>query len=131
MQRDSTHALSDRQFAMMRVLWERDEATVAEVQEALDRSLAITTVATMRTRLEKRGVVSRRAEGRQFVYRAAVAERDVRQTMVSELMERLFQGDAAALVNHLVREGEIEPDELAELKQRIDADREKGGRDEH
>ena len=41
--------------------------------------------------------------------------------MVGALTERLFRGDAAELVNHLLAEREIEPDELERLKQRIEA----------
>ncbi|NIP78946.1 MAG: BlaI/MecI/CopY family transcriptional regulator, partial [Gemmatimonadetes bacterium] len=51
----------------MAVLWERGEATVVVVREALEpeRELAHTTVSTLLTRLERRGVVTRRKEGRQ------------------------------------------------------------------
>lgn len=121
-------ALSDAQLALMRVLWDEDEASVVAVQEALqpERPLAVTTVATMLSRLHRKGVVARRTEGRQFIYRAAVEEDDVRRSMVSELMERLFEGDANALVSHLVAEGEIDADELTRIRKKIAA--KKGGR---
>ncbi len=123
-----SRALSANQLAILRVLWTSEEATVAEVQEALEatRPLAPTTVATMLSRLHARGIVGRRTEGRHFVYRAAVAEDDVRRTMVSDLMARMFEGDAAALVNHLVSEGESEPEELATIRRRIAGRRKKG-----
>lgn len=127
--------LSDLQLAILRVLWSRDEATVAAVRDALrgDRDLALTTVATMLSRLAGRGVVSRRTEGRQFVYRAAVEEKDVRRSMVSALMERLFEGDPAALVNHLIDEGDLDKRQLDELKRMLAASaqpaaKKKGGR---
>lgn len=125
-------ALSESQLAIMRVLWDQDEATVLAVQEGLrpDRQLAVTTVATMLSRLHDKGIVARRTEGRQFVYRAAVDEADVRRSMVSQLMERMFEGDAGALVHHLVSEGRINPDELARIRRRIAAQkRKKGGGD--
>lgn len=111
--------LSDLQVAILRVLWRDGEATVAQVQDALradGRDLAHTSVATMLTRLEAREVVSRRTEGRQFVYRARVAEADVKRSMVGALTEKLFAGDPAALVHHLIDEGAIDPDELARLR---------------
>eukprot|EP01034_Spumella_vulgaris_P005285 gene5285-6745_t len=67
-------ALSELQLALMRVLWERGEASTAEVVEALHeagRALAHTTVATLLTRLEKRGMISASRDGRQLRYRAA------------------------------------------------------------
>ncbi len=127
----SRKQLSDLQLAILRVLWARDEATVAEVTDALraERDLALTTVATMLSRLEKRGVVERRTEGRQFVYRAAVEETDVRRSMVSALMDRLFEGDPAALVNHLIDEGEMDKRQLDKLKRMLAAaPKKKGGR---
>ena len=110
--------LSDLQLAVMRELWNRGEATTADVAEALDaeRGLAHTTIATLLTRLEKRGVVSSRRDGRQIAYRARVSESDVRRSMVSGLIASVFGGDAQALVTHLVRESEVEPGDLDRIR---------------
>ena len=118
-----TYQLGDLQYAIMRVLWDQKEATAAQVHRALldERGLAPTTIATMLNKLEKKGVVTHRAEGRQYVYRALVVERDIRRSMVSELVERVFEGDAAALVNHLIEERDIDPVELETLKALINA----------
>ena len=120
--------LSDLQLATMRVLWEKGEATVAEVHAELhaDRGLAPTTVATTLARLEKRGVVTHETEGRQYVYRPLVAEEDVRRSMVGALTDQLFEGDPAALVNHLLTKRDIEPDELERLKQLIEERQQRG-----
>ncbi len=107
--------LGELQLALMRVLWERGEATVAEVHAALG-SRALTTIATMLTKMERKGVVEHRLEGRQFVYRPTVSEAVVMKTMVASLTERLFSGDVTALVNHLLTEQEIDLDELERLK---------------
>lgn len=119
--------LSDLQLAVMRVLWERGRATVTEVHEALvaKRGLAPTTVATTLARLEKRGAVAHERKGRQFVYEPRVLEPDVKRSMVSALTERLFRGNAAELVDHLLTEREIEPEELERLKSLLEARRSK------
>jgi BlaI family penicillinase repressor len=120
---EAAHHLGDLQLAIMRVLWARQEASVAEVHEALEaeRGLALTTIATMLAKMEKKGVVGHRAEGRRFLYRPLVDEGQVRRSMVSELTSQLFRGDVTALVNHLLSEHEIDPGELAELKKLIAA----------
>jgi BlaI family transcriptional regulator, penicillinase repressor len=102
----------------MRVLWDAGEATVAEVRSALsdERDRALTTIATMLSKLEKRGVVEHRTEGRQFVYRALVSEAEVARSMVLDLTKRVFDGDASALVSHLLAEHEIDAGELERLK---------------
>ena len=115
--------LTELQIAILRLLWEQGEATVADIWEALhrERGLAQTTVATLLTRLERRGVVARRAEQRQYLYRALVTESAVQRSMVGELTERLFEGDVTALVNHLLSSQEIAPGDLARLRTMIDA----------
>ena len=77
--------LTASQLAIMQVLWSRDEASVSDVQRALTgRRLALTTVATMLVRLEQRGLVSHRVEGRQYIYRSRVSPADVRETVTRE-----------------------------------------------
>jgi len=117
----SRHSLGDLQAAIMRVLWERGEATTTEVHRSLlaERGLAPTTIATMLRKMEEKGVVRHRAAGRQFVYRPAVSEDAVRRSMVSDLVERLFGGDPAALVSHLVSEHEVDTAELEALRRRL------------
>ena len=112
------HTLGELQHAIMRVLWASGEATTAAVHETLyaERGLAPTTIATMLRKMEDKGVVAHRTEGRQFVYRPTVSESDIRSSMVGELLDRLFAGDAAALVSHLVAEGGMDETELAELR---------------
>jgi BlaI family penicillinase repressor len=119
--------LGKLQLAIMRVLWRRGEAAVSEVHEDLEaeRGLAPTTVATMLAKLERKGVVSHRSEGRRFIYRPLVNEEQVRRSMVDELTLQLFHGDVTALVNHLLSEHSIEAGELAELRSLIAA-RERG-----
>ena len=117
--------LGDLQHAIMAVLWERGEATTADVHQALqeERGLALTTIATMLRKMEDKGVVSHRSEGRQFVYRPTVTQAEVRESMVGELVERLFGGDARALVAHLVSEHEIDGADLAEVRRRVAPER--------
>jgi predicted transcriptional regulator len=122
-------SLSELQIALMRVLWLNGETSTADVASimAKDRGLAHTTVATLLTRLEKRGVVAQRRDGRQLFYRAIVDESEVRRSMVADLIDSLFAGDANELVAHLVKESEIAPDDLARIRQRLA----QGDRDEH
>ena len=116
------YTLGELQHAIMRILWDRGEATVAEVHEALydDRGLAPTTIATMLRKMEDKGVVDHRVDRRHFVYRATISEQEVRSTMVSELVERLFAGDPAALVSHLVDDRSITADELERARELLD-----------
>jgi len=119
---DARTRLGDLQFAIMEVLWAGGEATVAEVHEALrgDRGLAPTTIATMLRKMEAKGVVDHREEGRTFVYRPLVERGDVRRSMVGDLTDMLFGGNAAELVSHLISDRDIDPEDLARLRRMID-----------
>ena len=107
-------SLSDLQLAVMRALWQADKATTAEVHERVGkpRQLAYTTVATMLTRLEKRGLVKSLKDQNERVFRAIVTESDVTRSMVSSLVDTLFRGDPSALVSHLVKEKDLDKDDL-------------------
>lgn len=120
---ETDHHLGDLQLAIMRILWSRGEASVADVHEALEpeRGLALTTIATMLAKMEKKGVVDHRAEGRRFIYRPTVSEGQVRRSMVSDLTSQLFRGDVFALVNHLLSEHDIDARELDQLRSLIAA----------
>jgi predicted transcriptional regulator len=116
------HQLTELQLAILRVVWDKGEATVQDIWEALhpERGLAQTTIATMLSRLERRGVVTRRAQARQYHYRAAVTEPEVQHSMIGELTERLFDGDVTALVQHLLSGEDISPGDIAKIRDMIE-----------
>ena len=116
-------ALTDLQLDLMRVLWTRGEATVAEVHRELSRSsnLAQATVATLLTRLEKKGVVEHRVVGRQYVFSPVLAESEVRRAALGRVADRVFTGDVASLVAQLLAERRVTREELEEVKALIEA----------
>jgi predicted transcriptional regulator len=116
------HQLTELQLAILRVIWDRGEPTVQDIWEALhaERGLAQTTVATMLSRLERRGVVTRRGQSRPYHYRAAVTEQEVQHSMVGELTERLFDGDVTALVQHLLTGEAVSPGDIAKIRDMIE-----------
>lgn len=115
--------LTPPQLAILKVLWERSEATVLEIQQALRaaRPLAATTIATLLSRLEKRGLVTYRTEGRQYVYRAVLKEQDAQQHALVEVTKGLFAGDVATMVSQLLSSHELRPGDLVRVRQLIDA----------
>ena len=121
MSQPKIHRLGDLQLRIMQALWARGEATVADVLAALGgrAPLAYTTIATMLRKMETRGLVGHRAEGRSFVYRAVVAEESVTRGMAEHVLDRLFEGSLAEMVSHLLTHREISRAELARLEKLI------------
>jgi predicted transcriptional regulator len=121
MSKPKRYRLGDLQLKIMKSLWDRGEAGATEVQEALGAGadLAYTTVATMLRKMEERGLVKHRLEGRRFIYRAAVAPETVTRSMANDMLERLFEGSLAGMLNHLLTSREVSRDELCELERLI------------
>ena len=121
--------LTSLQLAVFRVLWKRGEASVAQVHAALveDRGLAATTVATLLKRLEARGILEHRSEGRQFIYRALVDAEEVGRTMTSELVEDVYAGDVTGMFAHLLDAKGVSPEDLAKIRRLIAEAEERGG----
>ncbi len=116
-----SHRLSGLQLAILRALWNRGEATVADVREAIaeEHPLAYSTVATVMARLEKRGVIRHRADGRTFFYQPVVGQERIRRSLVSDLVERVFNGSPAQLVSHLLATQDVDDKELQRIKRML------------
>ena len=121
MKKQKVHRLGDLQLRIMKVLWDGEEATVSQVLEALPNApdLAYTTIATMLRKMEGRGLVAHRVEGRSFIYRAEVTEAVVSRSMADHLVDRLFEGSLTQAVSHLLSTREVSRDELTKLERMI------------
>jgi BlaI family transcriptional regulator, penicillinase repressor len=121
MSKPGIHRLGPLQLKIMKLLWARGEATVAEVNEAVEGGgeLAYTTMATMLRKMEQRGLVTHAVQGRTFLYRPAVAEAEVTRGMADDLLDRVFEGSLADMVSHLLSNHEVSREELTRLEQLI------------
>lgn len=115
--------LDDLQLKIMKALWQLGEASVSDIQEVLkqeDRTFAITTIGTILQRLYKKQIVSYRKSGRQYIYQPSISEKDVQDSMTSNLVKQLFKGKSSMLVNHLLESEDFDPEELDRLQQMIE-----------
>jgi BlaI family penicillinase repressor len=120
MTHQQTYRLGDLQLRIMRVLWKSGPASVAEVKRQLGGNrLAYTTVATMLRKMEDRGLLRHGQTGRRFIYVPAVTAEEVTRSMADDLVERLFEGNLADTVAHLLETREVGHKELAELERLI------------
>jgi predicted transcriptional regulator len=103
----------------LKALWDLGEGTVRDVRQVLvgSRNLAYTTVMTVLDRLEKRGGVMRRKEGRSFIYTPKVSREALRRLAVTELVDGFFDGSAEALLAYLRTTLPLKPDSAEEHRE--------------
>ena len=106
------------ELEVLRLVWNLEEATVRQVLEALppDRELDFWTVQTYLRRLESKGYLNKRREGRTNVYTPAVQPRSVVRETLDDLIERMFDGQALPLFQHLIEDRGLSDTEIDELQ---------------
>jgi len=121
MPRKKSPTLTDGEHRIMEVLWKKGSATVAEVAEELagkDGS-AYTTVLTMMGIMRDKGYLSCRKDGRAHVFTPRVNRQAAARKAVHQLLAKFFAGSPGELVLSFLRDEELTPQELDELKRKI------------
>ena len=115
--RHPSGTLTGQELEIMKIVWERESATVRDVYETLlaRRKVAYTTVMTMMKILERMKYLKKTQVDRAFVYRPAQPKRQVIGDMVREFVDRVFNGATEPLLVHLVEEHDLSPEELEEI----------------
>ena len=110
--------LGDLQLQTMDVIWERTNATVAEVHEDLSnvRNLAYTTVLSTLRGLERRGFLEHTMEGKAHRFHAKISRSEYTRDSVHHLLKRLFSGDPAALMSHLLGSESLDVEDLERIR---------------
>ena len=113
--------LTAQQIEIMKVVWQKGEATVRDVYEALRaaRPIAYTTVMTTMKTMEARGHLEKRTEGRAHVYRAVESRNRALGKIVRDFLDRVFNGSAESLLAHLVREKRLSEKDLEAVARMI------------
>ncbi|HUK19308.1 MAG TPA: BlaI/MecI/CopY family transcriptional regulator [Bryobacteraceae bacterium] len=115
--RHRSSTLTDQELEIMKIVWDRESATVRDVYEALleRRKVAYTTVMTMMKILEQKKYLKKNLVERAYVYRPTQPKRQVVGAMVREFVNRVFNGSAEPLLVHLVEEHNLSRGDLEEI----------------
>ena len=109
---------TDLELEILKVVWQRGQATVREVYRdlAAQRKIAYTTVLTMMGVLERKGHLKKSAGERAYIYTPTLPQSQVVQGMVQEFVGRVFDGSLKPLLVHLVEDERIDSEELKEIE---------------
>ena len=119
MPRKKATMLTNGEHRIMEVIWARGSATVAEVVEALEGKDAYTTILTLIRILKAKGYLISRKEGRAHVFTPAVDRNTVARKAAHQLLTKFFAGSPSELVLSFLRDEELTPEELDEIKKKI------------
>ena len=113
---------SNSELEILHVLWRKGPQTVREIHPALrrKREIGYTTVLKTLQVMAEKGLVSRDESERSHVYRAAVPEKSVKRRLVSDLLDRVFEGSAANLMVQALSAKRASPDDIRKIRKLLD-----------
>ena len=112
--------LTKLELQIMQVIWKLGACNVTAVQEGLEQRLAYTTVQTMLNILQRKGHLKRALQGRSYVYSATVTEAKASRSAVRDLVDRMFGGSTEELVMSLIKNKQIDAEQVARLSRMLD-----------
>ncbi|SMG33841.1 Predicted transcriptional regulator [Marivirga sericea] len=119
---------SEAELEILQELWDKPGLTVTDIHQKLEakKQVGYTTTLKQMQRMHDKGMLSRKKEGKLFIYFAELDEQLIKNSIFSKLSETLFKGSAKDMMMHLLGNQETTEEELRELRQWIEA-KEKGG----
>jgi predicted transcriptional regulator len=112
---------TDAELGILTVLWSRGPSTVRQIAEHMDRAGGYTTILKLLQIMTEKGLVVRDEGARTHVYEAAYTQDQTQRQLVTDLLERAFDGSAAKLVLQALSSNKTSPQELAEIKKLLRA----------
>lgn len=114
----SHERISEAEYAVMEVLWQRGTSSAADVCEIIcpQREWSLATVKTLLSRLVQKGAITASPDGRRYLYSPVIARSDYVEEESQRLVDRLFGGKAASLVAHLAEREALSDADLVEIE---------------
>jgi len=121
MARSASRHPTELELEILKILWRDGPSNVRHVRDALAgfRDLAYTSVMTIMTIMARKGYVKRKKAEGGYVYRAAISAESTTRGMLRDLVDRAFDGSAAALMVNLLETGDLDAEELRRLRELI------------
>ena len=109
------------ELEVLQVVWEHGPCTVREAMNVLNekRPRAYTSVMSLMNVMAEKGLLTRKPKGRAFVYEPKVTRGKTQSRMLKDLLNRVFDGSASALVARLLQQAEPTSEELNEIRKTI------------
>jgi BlaI family penicillinase repressor len=118
MARQTSKHPTELELEILKVVWQIEPATVRQVRDALAsvRDLAYTSVMTVMTIMADKGYLTRKKDGRSYVYEAVYREQKASRNMLQDIVDRVFGGSTTAVMQHLLETSDIDDEELKQIR---------------
>src|ERR1700704_53288 len=110
---------TDAELAILTVLWSRGPSTVRQIAEDMGRETGYTTILKLLQIMTEKRLVVRDESSRTHIYQAAYTQEQTERQLVTDLLDRVFDGSAAKLVLQALASNKASPEELDEIKKLI------------
>jgi len=130
MARPASKHPTELELQILKVLWQQGPLPVREVREGLApaRELAYTSVITIMNIMMDKGYLARRKVGPSYVYRPRVTEKATTRRMLKDLVNRAFNGSAAAVMVNLLESADLDRAEIDRIRELLDGKSGEGGK---
>ncbi len=122
MARPSSRYPTELELEILKVLWRDGPAPVRDVRDALAgfRDLAYTSVMTIMNIMTRKGYLTRTKQGGRYVYSTKISEKSISRKMLGDLVDRVFDGSAVAVMLNLLETADVDEAELKQLREMIE-----------
>ncbi|MEJ2705099.1 MAG: BlaI/MecI/CopY family transcriptional regulator [Sedimentisphaerales bacterium] len=111
---------TDRELAILRILWDKGPSTVRDVNEAMSENTGYTTTLKLMQIMTEKGLLVRDESTFKHVYRPALTEEKTQKQLVGDLLDRAFAGSAEKLVMRALSAKKVSAKELARIREMLD-----------
>ncbi len=120
--RPSLAPLGESELELLHLVWEMGPATVSEIHQRIldDRKVAYTTVMSALRKLADKGFLDFSQDGNAYVYRAARDPHEVKHSLLSSILDKVFKGSPVDLVESLVKHESLSEEELGDIREMIE-----------
>jgi len=122
MARRKSRTFTEVELEFMQILWSAGEATPDDIQAALaeqNRELTGGSIRNVLAILADKGYITRRKKGKTFMYSARIHEEQARKSVIQDILSRVFDGSESLMVAALLKNREVDSNELAEIERLI------------
>jgi len=114
--------VGESEMELLQLVWETGPASVSDIhQQTLEsRQVAYTTVMSQLKKLADKGYLEFEQVGNAYIYSAARRPHEVRHSLLTNILDKVFKGSAVELVESLVKNESLTGEEYAEMRRMID-----------